>query len=434
MRMEAAVLGLFAAGLIACVAADWSMLIALAWGLALFVFYALREGFTAGQVGRMLMDGVKKIRNILLVFLCIGCLTGIWRLCGTIPYIVYHTAGWIVPRYFVLCAFLLCAGISFITGSSFSTASTVGAICMMLGNASGVAPAALAGAILAGCFFGDRCSPMSSSALLVASVTHTSIYDNLKTMFRTAAVPLLISCTVFLLMGTDAQAASGDVLSVFEHSFTLCWPLVLPAVLTLVLCILRVEIKRTMLLSTLCGIVLCVVVQHVPLAEIFRTLLLGFQPKDPQLSALLSGGGIRSMVNVSLIVMISSSFSGIFEKTRLLSGVSERLCRFCARTTRETAAVLAAAVSCMIACNQTLAVLLSDQLLRSIAPDDHERASWLEDTAIVIAPLFPWNIAGSVPLAILGAGIQSLPYACYLYLIPLWLIIRGIRRKEKPAC
>ena len=430
--METAVLGLFAAGLIACVAADFSVILALLWGLALFIFYAFYEGFGAGEIGRMLLEGVKKIRNILMVFLCIGCLTASWRLCGTIPYIVYHAAGWIVPKYFVLCAFLLCAGISFITGSSFSTASTVGAISMMLGQATGVPSVPLAGAILAGCFFGDRCSPMSSSALLVASVTRTSIYDNLKGMFRTAALPLLVSCGIYFLMGSEPQAASSAALAVFERSFALRWPLLLPAALTLVLCLLRMEVKRTMLLSTLCAMVLAILLQQASPAEILRALILGFDPADPELAALLAGGGIRSMVNVGLIVCISSSFSGIFEKTKLLSGAGEWILRLARLTTRETAAVLTATVSCMIACNQTLAVLLSDQLLRPIVPDEHERASWLEDSAIVIAPLLPWNIAGSVPLAILGAGAQSIPYACYLYLLPLWLIIRGMIRK-KPA-
>ena len=332
----------------------------------------------------------------------------------------------------MLCAFLLCAGISFITGSSFSTASTVGAISMMLGQATGVPSVPLAGAILAGCFFGDRCSPMSSSALLVASVTRTSIYDNLKGMFRTAARPLLVSCGIYFLMGSEPQAASSAALAVFERSFALRWPLLLPAALTLVLCLLRMEVKRTMLLSTLCAMVLAILLQQASPAEILRALILGFDPADPELAALLAGGGIRSMVNVGLIVCISSSFSGIFEKTKLLSGAGEWILRLARLTTRETAAVLTATVSCMIACNQTLAVLLSDQLLRPIVPDEHERASWLEDSAIVIAPLLPWNIAGSVPLAILGAGAQSIPYACYLYLLPLWLIIRGMIRK-KPA-
>ena len=430
--MEAVILGLFVAGLIACVAGGVNVIAALVWGLGLFSFYAWKQGFSLRQIGRMLWEGVAKISNIVLVMFCIGTLTAAWRICGTIPYIVYHAAGLIVPRYFILCAFFLCIGISFITGSAFSTASTVGAICMMLGRATGVAPVPLAGAILAGSFWGDRCSPMSSSALLVASITRTDVYDNIKTMLRTAAVPLVISCVLYFLMGSDPQNAGSSALGVFERSFALRWPLVLPALLTLTLCLMRVEVKKTMLLSTALSVILALWLQKVPLGEVLRCLVLGYHPAhDAELSALLAGGGMISMLNVVVIICLSSSYSGIFEKTKLLSGVGQALAKLAQRTTRQIAFTIAAILSCMIACNQTLATLLTEQLLRPIVPDDRERASWLEDTAIIIAPLVPWTIAAGVPLAILDADSRSILYACYLYLIPLWLILRSLWRKHK---
>ena len=428
--METLVLGLFVAGLILCVLSGFSVIAALLWGLLLFSFYAYRQGFSAREILRMLWQGIGKVRNIVIVMLCIGALTAAWRICGTIPYIVYHAAGLIIPRYFILCAFFLCIGISFMTGSAFSTASTVGAICMMLGRATGVSPVPLAGAILAGSFWGDRCSPMSTSALLVASITRTSIYDNIRMMLKTAMVPLVLSCLFYFLLGSDPQQASAGALAAFERSFALRWPLMLPAVLTLVLCLLRVDVKKTMLLSTLLSVFLAVVIQRASLAEVLRCLITGYHPvQDAELNALLSGGGAVSMLNVIVIICLSSSYSGIFEQTRLLSGVGHVLQKLANRTTREIAFTLASILSCMIACNQTLATLLTEQLLRPIVPDDRERASWLEDTVIIIAPLVPWTIAAGVPLATLGADSRSILYACYLYLIPLWLIVRSLWRK-----
>ena len=187
--METLVLGLFVGGLILCVLSGFSVIAALLWGLVLFSFYAYKQGFSMRDILHMLGQGVRKVCNIVVVMLCIGALTAAWRICGTIPYIVYHASRLIVPRYFILCAFFLCIVISFMTGSAFSTASTVGAICMMLGRATGVSPVPLAGAILAGSFWGDRCSPMSTSALLVASITRTNIYDNIRHMVRSALIP-----------------------------------------------------------------------------------------------------------------------------------------------------------------------------------------------------------------------------------------------------
>ncbi|MEO0989079.1 MAG: hypothetical protein AAFY20_26580, partial [Cyanobacteria bacterium J06639_14] len=43
--------------------------------------------------------------------------------------------------------------------------------------------------------------------------------------------------------------------------------------------------------------------------------------------------------------------------------------------------------------------------------------------AVVLAPLVPWNIAGLVPATVLLTDAGFVPYAVYLYLLPLlnWL-------------
>lgn len=432
--MEVLVIGMFAAGLAVCIGAGISIICALIFGLAVFCLYARKKGFSVPEIGEMLMIGTGKVKNILEIFVLIGCLTGIWRVCGTIPYIVYHAVNLIVPQYFVLCAFVLCSLISYLTGTSFGTVSTMGVICMMLGRAAGVAELPLGGAILSGCFFGDRCSPMSSSALLVAELTDTSIYENVRTMFRTAMIPLALTCAVYLLQGSQKTAfLKAQSVDIFQDAFRLAWPVLIPAVITLVLCLCRVEVKLTMGISILAGTVLCLTVQQMSAKEILEVMLTGFHPKDnPRLLAMLGGGGVSSMVNVGLIVCISSSFSGIFEKTGLLDGMSAGVERIAGRITGYGAFCLTAVLASMISCNQTLAAILTDRLALHMVPAERTRASWLEDTVIVISPLIPWSIAGAVPLAAIGAPDSCLLFACYLYLIPLWNFLvelaKGIRR------
>lgn len=423
--MEAGVIVIFAAGLAVCIGAGLSVIYALAFGLLVFCLYARKKGFSAAEILEMLLEGIGKVRNVLIIFVLIGCLTGIWRVCGTIPYIVYHAVGLIVPQYFVLCAFLLCSLISYLTGTSFGTVSTMGVICMMLGRAAGVPELPLGGAILSGCFFGDRCSPMSSSALLIAELTKTDIFENVKTMFRTALIPFLVTCVVYFLQGSGKLTEeSGRSVDIFQEAFHLTWPVLIPAALTLALCLFRVEVKITMGISILAGILLCLTVQRMPAAEVLRALLTGFHPQnDPKLQMMLGGGGISSMVNVGIIVCISSSFSGIFEKTGLLEGMTGQVERLSGKITAYGAFCLTAVMTAMISCNQTLATILTDQMSRHIVPEAHRRASWLENTVIVIAPLIPWSIAGAVPLAAIGVPGRCLLYACYLYLIPLWNFI-----------
>lgn len=423
--LEFLVIGIFAAGLAICVGTGFSVLYALLFGLAVFCFYAWKSGFTTKEIGAMLWEGILKVKNILVIFVLIGCLTGVWRCCGTIPYIVFHAVNLIVPEYFILCAFLLCSVMSYLTGTSFGTVSTMGVICMMLGRAAGAAELPLAGAILSGCFFGDRCSPMSSSALLVADITGTNIFKNVKTMFRTAMVPLFITCVVYFLQGSGKLSADGaQSVDIFQESFCLVVPVVIPAVLTLALCLLKVEVKLTMGISILTGVLLCLTVQRMPFLDIVKIMLTGFYPEDnPELLAMLGGGGVLSMVNVGLIVCISASYSGIFEKTGLLDGMSAWMEKISGRISAYGAFCLTAVMTCMISCNQTLAAILTDQMSVRMVPEKEKRASWLEDTVIVIAPLIPWSIAGAVPVSVLGTTDACLPFACYLYLIPMWNLV-----------
>lgn len=425
---ELIVLLIFILGLVLCISMGLSIIYALVFGVLIFSLYARLKGHSLKAIAAMLISGPKKVKNIIIVMVCIGCLTAVWRICGTIPYIVYYSAGFIQPEIFIFCAFVLCSLLSFLTGSSFATAGTIGTICMMLGNAAGIPQLPLAGAIMSGCYFGDRCSPMSSSALLVAEVTGTNIYDNIRTMFKTGLIPLVISCALYLFLRYDTAAlGQSQSLEIFQNAFKLHWVCLIPALITLVLCSIRVDVKKTMLLSAAVGIVICLGLQKLSLTYVLKTMVLGFHPvNNAELSRLLEGGGIISMLEVVLIVCLSSCFSGIFEETGLLSQIDKLLLKLSKRITKEGTFLLTSIFTCMVSCNQSLATILTNDLSRSYQPDENKRAEWMENTVIVVAPLIPWNIAGAVPLAILGASHVSLIYAWYLYLLPLALLLSGI--------
>ena len=207
--MEWLVLGLFCGGLILCLLLDWSILYALLVGLLFFLLYGRRKGYSWGELVKMAFDGVKTVRNILITFLLIGVLTALWRAAGTIPVIVCYAAQLIRPGVFLVMTFLLNAGVSVLTGTSFGTAATMGVICATMGSVMGVPVILTGGAVLSGAFFGDRCSPVSTSALLVAELTKTSIFDNIKRMLKTALVPFLVTCAAYTLLGLLTPTGRG---------------------------------------------------------------------------------------------------------------------------------------------------------------------------------------------------------------------------------
>ena len=374
--MEWLVLGLFCGGLSLCLVLDWSILDALLAGLLLFLLYGRRKGFGWKALLGMALAGVKTVKNILITFLLIGVLTALWRAAGTIPVIVCCAAKLIRPGVFLLMTFLLNAAVSVLTGTSFGTAATMGVICATMGGVMGVPVVLTGGAVLSGVFFGDRCSPVSTSALLVAELTKTSIFDNIKRMVRTALAPCLVSCAVYALLGCLAPHGEGtlDLEALFSREFDLSLWAAIPAAVILILSLLRVNVKLAMGASILSAVPLCLWLQgHAPLS-LLRTALAGFAAADAQVAAMLDGGGVVSMLRVGAIVCLSSSYSVLFQKTGLLDLVKGAIGRLAHRTGPFFATLVTSALAGMVACNQSLTILLVHQLCRELRDDPSDTA------------------------------------------------------------
>ncbi len=433
MTIETVVLFLFCASLTGCVAFGIPLLYALLFGFILFCAYGRRKKFTWTQLFKMALSGIRAIENILLVFVLIGMLTALWRAAGTIPVIVCYAANLIRPPVFLLMAFLLNCGVSVLTGTAFGTAATMGVICMTMANAMEMQPVLAGGAILSGIFFGDRCSPVSTSALLVSELTGTNIFSNIKAMCRTALIPFAAACAAYAAVGLLSHSTSGgiDVHALFSQGFSLHWLALLPAIVILVLSLCRVRVKTAMLVSIALAVIVCLTVQHMPPSEILKLLFTGYRSHVPEISKMLDGGGIFSMARVGAIVCLSSSYAGIFKGTGLLDHIQSAIIRASAKLTSYGVLILTAAVTSMIACNQTLAIMLTHQLCGDLAPDRETFAVALEDTAVVIAPLVPWSIASATPLATCAAPTASILAACFLYFLPAWGLLHAVVKRKQ---
>lgn len=420
--LEIIALGIFAAILLISILSGYSILYALILDYILFFTYGLVKRYTITQLLEMSGKGISTVKNILFTFFLIGMITAVWRASGTIPLIIYYSSRLISPAFFILLTFLLCSLISTLTGTAFGTVATVGVICMTIANVMGINGVFVGGAILSGIYFGDRCSPMSTSALLVSELTKTDIYRNIKNMIRTSIVPFAITCILYLFMGTAEKSYEGTtkIWNIFAENFNLHWVVALPAVLIIILSILKINVKIAMTTSILAGSMICLFVQKTDVLTLLKLLVMGFHSSDKQLAALMNGGGIVSMLKVTAIVCFSSSYAGIFEGTGLLNGTKERIIKLSRKITPYGSSLLTSVITGMAACNQTLTIMLTHQLCEETVPDKEQMAIMLENTAVVIASLIPWSIACAVPLATIAAPDQSIFAASYLYLLPLW--------------
>lgn len=412
----------FVCALVFCIVTNASVLIALFIGLIAFVSYAFYQKFTYKQIGQMIISGVKDARTILMVFSLMGVLTALWRAGGTISFIIYHTLPLIYPEFFVVFAFILCSLVSGLTGTSFGTASTIGVICMMTGRTLGIPAFYLGGPILAGSFFGDRCSPMSTSALLVSQLTGTNIYINIKNMVKTSLVPFIFALAFYTITGhvgiTDRM--SNENIDLFAQNFNLSPWVALPALVILILTLFKLNIKITIICSIISGALVCIFCQGMSIPELLRCMIIGYHSPNNQIAALMDGGGLISMINPIAIIAISSSYFGIFRNTKLLDKIKLYGYIIAQHTTNFASVLIVSLITAAISCNQTLATMLTYEITEKLVPDREEMASYLENTVIVVSALIPWSIAATFPLTTIGAPINSIIYAFYLYAVPIW--------------
>ena len=403
----------------------WYIIAALAAALLLFCALALRMGHSVSEVLQLVQTGGGKALSVAKVLVVIGVVTGVWRAAGTIVVFVCYGVQIIRPELFLLVAFALAALLSFALGTSFGVAGTVGVIFMTLARSGGVNPIITGGVLLSGVFFGDRGSPVSSTAILVSALTETDLIGNVKRMVKTGAVPFLL-CVIFygfLSFRNPLQTVDASVTEALGSAFRLTPWAFLPAALLLVLPLLRVPVLVSMGLSILAGAAVALTAQGTDVLTLLKSCVLGYHSRVPQVAAILDGGGIASMIGSCAIILLACASEAVAEGSgmlnraeRLVRAVSERIGSF-------PAMILTSLCGSAVFCNQVIAIVLSRAFFRPMYEQQGRSKEALaidmENCCITVPAFIPWSIICSVPLQLLGTDYRSMPYAAFLYLIPL---------------
>lgn len=421
---------LFAGCMTACLILDITMILPLALGFVLFSGTALRRGFSAREILSFASESLKDSFIVIGILLLIGCLTGMWRLSGTVAYFVTMGVWVIPPRLFLLAAFLLATAMSYALGTSFGVTATAGVILMSIARTGGVDPVLAAGAILSGVYVGDRGSPAASSGNLVAVLTHTDMRKNVREMLKCSLIPFLICCAAYGLLSAKApmQSVQNGILEMLGSEFDLHWLCIAPAVLMLVLPFCGLSIKLSMAASLISSAAAAIFIQHAGVGECLRVMLLGYETENPELANILSGGGMSSMLDVCIILVISCSYGSIFEHTGLLDGVNRKVGTQAEKLGRFPVMLLLGLGVSAVFCNQTIGAIMQSNLsVQMYGDSDSEKTAKMldmENSVILVSGLVPWCIACSVPRAMLGVGAGAIPFSFYLWIVPLWWLLR----------
>ncbi len=395
----------------------------------LLCFACHKAGKSTKELGAIAAEGGKKSLSVIKVLLLIGAMTALWMASGTVGTLVSFSIGLISPKLFVLSAFLLSAGVSFLLGSSFGTVSTIGVVLMVLAVGGSVNPYLTCGAIISGIYFGDRASPMSSSLNLLGSLSGTEHYTNVGLMLKTAAVPVLLSSFLYLILSfsNPIELASSTLAGDIADTFRINIIAAAPAAAILVLCVFRVNIKLSMTISIGLAALLAMFYQDFGVGEVMSFAINGFMlPSGHPLGNVIKGGGLIGMAKTSYIVFTACCIAGLLEKGDL---IGDNLRSFLkeGKTPWETfvRTLGVAFVSAALGCNQVISIVITTQMMKDIYHEKgYQSAELVQDvsqSSTLVAPIVPWNIAVMVPVATLGlGGVAYMPYIFYLYLSPLY--------------
>ncbi|WP_300330289.1 Na+/H+ antiporter NhaC family protein [Fusobacterium sp.] len=409
-----------------------------ALGLGVFLVYtlifilALIKNNSFNSLIKISEEYGKKSKIVIFVFIFVGALTSSWLASGTIPGIIYYGIKFINPNFFILFSFLITSLVSFFLGSSFGTASTIGVALMGIARSGGVNLNIVGASIICGIYFGDRWSPLSSSANLVASLTGVDIYSNLKNMVKSMIVPYLLTSIFYCVLSKNYILNIGDnkISNLILENYNLnIYLIFIPLISIIIFSLLRINVKISMGVSITLASIIGVFVQGEKFFKVLNYIIFGFYKfEGSYFGEIIKGGGVKSMLNATVLIFISCSLVGLLEKIEVLNYIKNKISNIKTRGELFKNTVFISLISGMIGANQTITVIMTEQIMEDIYDEKKiervEFAKDIENSAIILPSIIPWNIACYLPCAMLGIGnIRFIPYAIYIWIFPICMYI-----------
>ena len=381
---------------------------------------------------------------------------------GIVPTMIYYGMQIIRPEIFLVSSSLLCALVSLMIGSSWTTVATIGVALMGIGKAHGFDDGWIAGSIITGAYFGDKLSPLSDTTVLASSVSGTPLFTHIRYMLYTTVPTFCISLSVFLIAGVmmnvSGQGNVAEFMGGLEHTFVISpWLLIVP-VLTGVMIARRWPSMVVLFLAIFLAAIVGLIVQPALIHQIsgesgggliasykgMMQVCYGSTDIDtgvPMLNELVHTSGMGGMMPTIWLIICAQTFGGALTAT----GQLQDLMRIVLRWVRGTASLVASTVGTSLFCNIALAdQYLSIMLASSMFKDSYLKRGYesrllsrsCEDGATVTSVLVPWNTCGLTQSTVLGvATLTYLPYCFFNYLSPLTsIVVASIGWKIKRKC
>lgn len=391
------------------------------------------------EVNQGAFDALKVVLPTMAILMAIGVLIGSWMQSGTIPTIIVYGLKSINPTYLLTFTLIFTAVLSLVTGTSYGSAGSAGVAMMAIGNAMGLNPGMVAGAVICGAMFGDKLSPFSDTTNLAPAVAGAKLGDHVKSMLWTTVPPMLISIVVFTVLGfsqTSGGYDPGDLnayVSYLEGNFHIGFVTLLPAILIIVLLMFRVGAFEALGIGAVAGGIVSYFVQGATLKSIFSVAYNGFS-SDTEiavLKAILNRGGMSSMLQYVAIITFAVGMGGMLDRLGVLDKI---LSIFTKRINSDGSLILATLlvgyVTSAVSSSSPMSHVLTGRLMQPLFKERHIEprilSRCLEDSGTLAGPMIPWHGYGIYMAGTLGvAWSQYILFVPLLWLTPLFSILYG---------
>lgn len=394
------------------------------------------------EFGRIIGGAYEAIRVVVptvCLLMAIGVMIGTWLQSGTIATIIVGGLRLIDPTWLLPLTLLFCAVLSLVTGTSYGSVGSAGVAMMAIGNAMGINPGMVAGAVICGSMFGDKISPLSDTTNLAPAVAGAKLGDHVRSMLWTTLPPFLISLILFTILGirqTSGDYSAGDLnlyIEALNGEFQLGLVTLIPAVLIIVLLLLKVEAIVALGISAVAAGAVSVFWQGASLQSVIQIAYSGYTTgiENGILQTILNRGGMSSMLQYVAIICFAVGMGGMLEKLGVLENILEMIMSHIRSDgTLILATLLVGYVVSLISCSQPMAHVLTGRLMaplfrdRKVAPEILSRC--LEDAGTLAGPMIPWHGYCVYMSGTLGvAWAAFFPYLFLLYLTPFFSVFYG---------
>ncbi len=425
-------------------------------GVIIAAVMAMVLGHKWSDVEKMMVDGISKAMQSILILAIVGMMVGTWLLSGTIPTMIYYGLKLLSPSIFLVASVLICSITSLATGTSWGTMGTMGLALIGIGSGLGMPIGPTAGAAICGAYFGDKLSPLSDTTNLAPAMAGTDVFTHVKYMLKATIVAYVISLVFFGVYGF-MHASSGAVdtsqaeilIDGIENTFNVNPLLLLPPLVVILAIAFKVPAIPGITLGLLVAAVMAPIFQGdlaifnddlemvhtgVNLGDILNASLNGFicNTDIEALNDLLSTGGLMNMSSSILMTMIAMMFGGIMEGSGQLAVIIQAIIK---HIKSDAGMVGATEVTCVLSNvvmpEQYISILVPGRMFapayreRGIHPKSLSNA--LESSGTVTSCLVPWNTCGMFIKNTLGVSTMTYaPWAVFNYTMPIVCFIMAL--------